>query len=278
MIVLMKYKQLKKNHKKLGKCGEFYIVDATTQPKMKDYHNILTENVIIGATNLSTTVNGLAFDPVKTIFDDTAPLSRREELRNKFFNNSDFIAEFMVVLSLQISKPNDNIFICLEDDAYDNMALEFIERFKEILGMNTKGLIYIWNDTAGMREYLERYIDKNIESYEHKRDDNIFDKDSRRDRNFRDDDFGRKFDLFDDDDDDIFNDRNHSKKFKTSSLDDDTNDIYTDYIELKGELENMETNKELRMAFLTYAKPSKNKLEKVSAVIERYNKSRTLPD
>ena len=277
MIVLMKYKQLKKNHKKLGKCGEFYIVDATTQPKMKDYHNILTENVIIGATNLSTTVNGLAFDPVKTIFDDTAPLSRREELRNKFFNNSDFIAEFMVVLSLQISKPNDNIFICLEDDAYDNMALEFIERFKEILGMNTKGLIYIWNDTAGMREYLERYIDKNIESYEHKRDDNIFDNDPR-DRNFRDDDFGRKFDLFDDDDDDIFNDRNHSKKFKTSSLDDDTNDIYTDYIELKGELENMETNKELRMAFLTYAKPSKNKLEKVSAVIERYNKSRTLPD
>lgn len=278
MIVLMKYKQLKKNHKKLGKCGEFYIVDATTQPKMKDYHNILTENVIIGATSLSTTVNGLAFDPVKTIFDDTAPLSRREELRNKFFTNSDFIAEFMVVLSLQIAKPNDNIFICLEDDAYDNMALEFIERFKEILGMNTKGLIYIWNDTAGMREYLERYIDKNIESYEHKRDDNIFDKDSRRDRNFRDDDFGRKFDLFDDDDDDIFNDRKHSKKFKTSSLDDDTNDIYTDYIELKGELENMETNKELRMAFLTYAKPSKNKLEKVSAVIERYNKSRTLPD
>ena len=277
MIVLMKYKQLKKNHKKLGKCGEFYIVDATTQPKMKDYHNILTENVIIGATNLSTTVNGLAFDPVKTIFDDTAPLSRREELRNKFFTNSEFIAEFMVVLSLQIAKPNDNIFICLEDDAYDNMALEFIERFKEILGMNTKGLIYIWNDTAGMREYLERYIDKNIESYEHKRDDNIFDND-RRDRNFRDDDFSRKFDLFDDDDDDVFNDGKHSKKFKTSSLDDDTNDIYTDYIELKGELENMETNKELRMAFLTYAKPSKNKLEKVSAVIERYNKSRTLPD
>ena len=102
MIVLMKYKQLKKNHKKLGKCGEFYIVDATTQPKMKDYHNILTENVIIGATNLSTTVNGLAFDPVKTIFDDTAPLSRREELRNKFFTNSEFIALITDKIRLQM--------------------------------------------------------------------------------------------------------------------------------------------------------------------------------
>lgn len=288
MIVLMKFKQLKKNHKKLGKCGEFYIVDATTQPKMSDYHNILTENMVLGTTNMTTSVSGLAFNPTQSILDDTVPVTRRDQLKTNFFMSDEFVSEFMVVLSLQYEKPDENIFICLEDNVYDNMALEFMERFRELLNANSNGLIYLWNDTAGMKEYLDRFIDKKLESYKEKRQssDDFFDSrydshDEKRNRKYR-SDFDKEYDLFDDDDDyDFFRDEKKNRgpaKFKTASLDDDENDNYIDYVELKNELGNMESNKEIRMAFLTYAKPSKNKLEKVSAAIERHKRSLTRPD
>lgn len=250
MIVLMKLKQLKKKHDKLCKLREFCIINCTTSPKVRDFHNVVSDVTEASGNRISTGMNALAFQPPQAMFDESQSVGRRDQYKHNFFTNEAFAEELYTIIARQVSKPDENIYICIDDEAYDNLANEYIERFEEILGFSVSGLIYTWNDAIGMGDYIKKYCEKQISKFDDRDEEDRF--------------------L---DDLDLYDRQKDSKRWKTSSLDDDEHDAYYDWLDVRSELENAEDSKAVRKIFLKSAKPSKKMMKRCGNALAKFDKN-----
>lgn len=252
MIILMKTKQIKKNHDKLCGYRDFVIINCTTEPKYRDFHNVASDVVLSGnGRSFSSGCNSLAFQPAASMFDETVPSSRREELKTKFFMSESFEELFMTILSNQILNPKKNYYVCLENQVYDNLAEEFLVRFKEILNTDSiKGMIYLWDDVSGMRDLLNKIIEKKVG------DDDVFD----------------SIDFY-------FEESSKKKNaWKSDTLDDDEYDKYLDWVDIKNELDSAESNKTIRKLFIKNVELTKGKIKFLTKAVARYDKRTTAID
>jgi hypothetical protein len=230
-----------KKKKKIIPYRDFIIVNATTQPKIRDLPNVLSEYVSDddGMRTLSG-MNSMAFQMDTYIFDENVPQKRRDAGVASFFNTALFSRETINIVAYQIQNPNKNIYLVLEDDSYEKYIDRYISTMEDIIDMDDlKGnLLFSWNSVAKMKDHLIAQVRKEIDA---------FDKDK----------------WIREHEDNPFSDAYFT------DLEDDDYDIYLDNEEILRILETAETNREIRELFFRYAKYSKKQMKLMIKAIKK---------
>lgn len=231
MICMMPAKKLYKKRKKLVGYRDFVIVNSTSKNKMNDLPNVMSD-IMTSSDGMRTTtgLEALAFQINSVALEPETPEKRRQSIITAFLLNADFQSEFMNICAYQIKHPNTNIYVAIEDAAYDAIIDKYIDRFNELLEKPEEmdEVIFTWNSAGDMKRHLSKQIDKQIGS---------FDKEAWMKNN---DEYG---DLFMDD------------------LEDDDYDKYLDAVGIKNVLDHPESNAEIRELFFRYAKYSKKQIK-----------------
>lgn len=239
MICLMPSKKLYKKRKSLVGFRDFVIVNSTTNAKIRDMPNVLSD-IMTSADGMRTTtgLDALAFQMNSNMFDEGVTEKRRQSLLTSFFLNADFQSELMNICAYQVKHPEVNIYVALEDKAYEVYVDQYIERMNELIEApeDVGTLIFTWNSANAMKKHLTKQLDKQIGGF----DKDTWLKD-------RDNIYG---DLFMDD------------------LEDDDYDRYLDAVSIKAIIDNPESNREIRELFFRYAKYNKKQIKALGKFVK----------
>ena len=177
MIILMSQAQMEKKYNKLVKMKsieDFVIINATNSPKFRDYTNVLTDVEIRNGDDrgYKTNISAMAFQMSAVIFDQTESSAKRNNMLMAFFSNDAFEEMFVLLLAKQLANPTMNMFVCIDDNAYDNYAEDYLHAFGKICGIeDADGVVFLWNDIEKMEKNLEYSLKYRIENKDERRDD-----------------------------------------------------------------------------------------------------------
>ena len=177
MIILMSKEQMCKKYNKLVKMkslDDFVIVNATNSPQFRDFANVLTDVEMVDEDQRSykTGISAMAFQMSAMIFDETEGSAKRNNMLNSFFTNDSFEEMFILLLAKQLSRPSMNIFLCIEDNAYEMYADEYLHAFGKICGIeDAEGVVFLWNDIEKMEHYLKEALEYRLDHTDHDDDD-----------------------------------------------------------------------------------------------------------
>ena len=170
MIILMSKTQMDKKYNKLVKMkplDDFVIVNATNSPKFRDYANVLTDVEMSNGDDrgYKTSISAMAFQMSAVIFDETEGSAKRNNMLNAFFANEAFEEMFVLLLAKQLANPTMNIFVCVEDNSYENYAEDYLHAFGKICGVeDADGVVFLWNDVEKMEKNLEYSLKYRIDN------------------------------------------------------------------------------------------------------------------
>ena len=227
MICIIPCKKILKKKKRIIPYRDFVIINCTTNPDMRDLPNIMGDIEDSGNGLSLSSIDALAYQMSESIFDEHIALKRRQSLVDTFFIKSDFMTETMTICAYQIKHPDVNVYVVIDDNAYEKYADRYIKAIEDLIeapaGMGK--LVFLWNDTLKMQEHLMKQLDKEIGS---------FDKDA------------------------WMKDRDEYSEFLVDDLEDDDYDKYLDNVGVRDIIENTESNREIRELFFRYGRYSKN--------------------
>lgn len=246
MIILIPADKLYKKRKKIIPYRDFVIINSTTKPRMKDLPNVMSDIIKNddGMTSLSG-LDALAYQMPSAIFDDGIASSRKNAAVQSFFMSPDFISETINIVAYQIKHPDSNVYVAIEDQAYNEYADEFVKRIDEILNLPDyiSKVVFTWNSVNDMRDYLDSQVSKDIEGFDK---EDWINKDL-----YADDDF-------------YYND------LYTDTLEDDEYDAYLDNVGILDVIHGDDvSNKDIRELFFRYAKYNKKTIKALGKFIKR---------
>lgn len=168
MIVLIKADDLVDDYKKISKIGRInYIVNATSNPKINDFGNVLSEFDAHGMNNISAT----SFQIAESCYDLGIPERTRTKKLDAFFASQEFISTIVQIVSEQLLHPNANYLITLVNKDYDKFHERYLEAFGEIFDMDSMdNIIFLYDDTRGMYRYTEAQLTKKLDKIDAKLD------------------------------------------------------------------------------------------------------------
>jgi hypothetical protein len=239
MICLIPGKKLFKKIKSIITYTDIVIVNSTTDRKIRDLPNVFTD-ITTSDEGMRTTagLDALAFQINSRAFDESVSERTRNSIITAFFLSADFQNEFVNICAYQVTHPNINIYIALEDKCYDNLINQFLERFDEMIDAPKElgTLIFSWNSAKDMQTHVLNQIEKQISG---------FDKEAwMREKN------------------DMYN------SLIMDDLEDDDYDRYLDAVHIKDIMENPESNREIRELFFRYGKYTKKQLKALGKFVK----------
>jgi hypothetical protein len=247
MIIIIPADKLYKKRKKIVPYRNFAIINATTKPRMKDLPNVMSDIVKDddGMKSFSG-LDALAYQMPSAIFDDGIASSRKNAAVQSFFMSPDFISETINIIAYQIKHPDSNVYVAIEDQAYDEFVNEYVKRIDEILNMHgyENKIVFTWNSVAEMREYLTKQASDDVSEFNK---NEWIDKDS-----------------YNNYDDDLY-----YNNLYVDTLEDDDYDAYLDNVGVLDILEGEPTNKEIRELFMRYARYTKKMIKALGKFIKR---------
>lgn len=165
MIVLIPEKKLYKKRKFIIPLRDFVIVNATTIPRVKDLPNVMSD-IIKDDDGMRTTCNldSLAYQMPSAIFDEGISTKRRDGYVANFFTSPDFASETLNIIAYQRANPNKNVYVCIDNEAYEKYIGDYVERIEELLDMSKYNgrIIFTWNSVNEMREFLKKQVEDDV--------------------------------------------------------------------------------------------------------------------
>lgn len=250
MIIIVPESKFYKKRKKLFSYRNFTIVNTTTKPRMRDQPNVLAD---IDSDNSGmrslTNFGSMHYQIDGAVFDETIPERRRQVILNNFFNSDKFLMETVCIVAFQMKHPDQNIFVVIDDPAYDRYIDMYIETINQIIDepdFDDK-IFFTWNSVSKMKDYLYSQKSKELNSFDEEKwkretENNPF------------------YDSFID-------------------LEDDEYDIYLDNKNIMELLDDQNLmNKEVRELFLRYAKYPKKTIKAMGRFVTKAtDESKTQP-
>ena len=240
MIIMIPVTKFYKKRKKIFPFRNFVIVNATTLPKIRDLPNVMAEHVRDEDGLRMSSIKSLAYQLNDRVFDENVPIRRRNELVTQTFASVDFVDLTVMITAYQIKHPDDNIYIILEDLAYERYIDKYsstINDFFENPIFDNK-IFYTWNSAENMKITLEAQVKKELD----------------------------EFDV------DKWNDEKKNPFYDSyMDLEDDEYDIYLDNKNIAEILEDSTSNKEIRELFIRYAKYTKKQLKAMAKFVKKYS-------
>lgn len=238
MICLIPAKKLYKKRKSLVTYRDFVIVNSTTNMKIRDLPNVFSD-ITTSSDGMRSTVglDALAFQINSNAFDESVSEKTRTSILTSAFLSADFKHEFINICAYQLKHPDVNIYVALEDIAYDKAINKFLERMNELLDApEISTMIFTWNSVKDMQVHMLNQIKKQIDGFDVEK----WERD--------------KSDMYSD----IFMD----------DLEDDDYDRYLDAVGIRDIIENPETNREIRELFFRYANYTKKQLKALGRFVK----------
>ena len=240
MIVIMSVEELFKKKKRRKKLldqyatRDFTIVNTTTLPKMRDLPKVMSD-IHVDSTGMRcpSTLDSLTYQMPDSIFNENIPIEKRRVLVDKFFLVQGFQEYTLKLIGWQILHQNKNMYIVLDDMAYEKYVDRYVKEIHEMLG--TDNVIYTWNSINKMRDCIRDQALAHVRSFDPKK----------------------------------WKEENSIYSSMTMNLDDDEYDEYLDYKEILDALENGDyDNGDIRMCFLKYARYPQDLIEYLAKVIK----------
>ena len=237
MIIMIPVSKLCNKKKKILPLRDFVIFNCTTVPKVRDLPNVMADIQSDEDGLRHDNMVSLAYQMDTNATDETIPVRRREAAINTFFGSTGFQIATMNILAIQIKYDTKNVYVAIDDLAYDKFIDRYIEEINTIIGDDNGNIVFTWNSVPMMKEHLERQLKRDIEK---------FDKD----------DWFKK------------NGYNEFEDPFVDSLEDDEYDVYLDNVNAINELHAAESNKEIRHLFITYARYSKKQMKLMTRAVK----------
>jgi hypothetical protein len=237
MICLIPAKKMYKKRKSLISYRDFVIVNSTHDSRIKDLPNVFSD-IVSGDDGLRSTfgLDALAFQINSNVFGENISERMKNSLITGFFTSADFTSELVNVCAYQIKHPNTNVYICIEDKAYDMLIDQYLERMEELIDADPSigRIIYSWNTAKDMRSHTLTQVHKQIDG---------FDKEE-------------------------WERNSEYNSFIVDDLEDDDYDRYLDAVNIRDILEHPESNKQIRELFFRYANYTDKQLKALGRFVK----------